>query len=151
MSKVHISKAYYVQNNIKGIPWQKRAKMCSRHMAHHILPVTLASRTSHGNLAYRCIYMASHGHLACHSKFGTLASGTSHGHLAHHSIWHLAHQSCISGMSLSQPSSGGKTGVRGRYIALGKCNFMLFSLHVISCHIILLLRDSRKRLCPPQH
>ena len=56
VSKVHISKAYYVQNNIKGIPWQKRAKMCSRHMAHHILPGTLASGMSQ--------YMASHLHLA---------------------------------------------------------------------------------------
>merc|ERR1719192_1905189 len=83
-------------------------------MAHHIWPVTLASGTSHGHLAYHRI---------------TQAFSMSQ-YIWHIGIWHvtvygitlasrsLAHHSCLSGMSLSQPSSSGKTGVRGRYIAL---------------------------------
>ena len=88
-----ISKAFYIQNNIKG----RRERKCALDIWH----------ITFGLSQYNGI---------------TLASGS------------LAHHSCISGMSLSQPSSSGKTGVRGRYIALE--NAKLHVYHKTSSHIL---------------
>ena len=130
MSKT-ISKAYHGRRERKCALdiWHITFCLSHWHLAHHtdIWHITVYFIT-------RAISMSQYIWHICIWHI-TRTTGTSQ-YMASHG--HLAHQSCILVMSLSQPSSSGKTGVRGRYIALGKeilCYSHCMSYPVISCCI----------------